>query len=63
MEYNGHKNWARWNVDHCRTLDEAAAKTYRTLWGLAPLGEKPHTPDGAPYTVTSIRAALVGWKD
>ncbi len=48
----------RWNVRYCRTLDEAATATYETLWGLAPKGEKPHTPDGAPYTFTSIRAAI-----
>ena len=51
---------ARWNVENCRTLDEAATAIYEDLWGLAPLGEKPRTPDGAPYTFTSIRAAIAG---
>tara|TARA_R110000751_G_scaffold290367_1_gene396992 strand:- start:22 stop:237 length:216 start_codon:yes stop_codon:yes gene_type:complete len=69
MKYNGHKNWNHWNVAlwlfndeflyiimkgvlRSRTKDEAA----EYLLGI--LGEE--TPDGAPYSKTSIRAALVG---
>jgi len=69
-KYNGHKNWNHWNVSlwlgndeglyraavsavrRSRTKDQAA----RAL--LAELPEK--TPDGAPYTFSSVRAALVG---
>lgn len=72
MGYNGHKNWNHWNVslwlfndewlhNHMRwcvrttrTLDDAAQKLSDSLGGT--------TPDGAPYTKTSIRAALVGWE-
>ena len=71
MGYNGHKNWNHWNVSlwlfndeglynhmrwhvkNSRTLDEAARKLADTLGGT--------TRDGAPYTYTSIRAALKGW--
>ena len=72
MPYNGHKNWNHWNVSlwlfndettyrlmrfcvrHNHTLDDAAHALLRHLVA--------HTPDGAPYTFTSIRAALVGWE-
>jgi hypothetical protein len=73
--YNGHKNWNHWNVslwlfndegmyrfmtdtvNQARTLDDAAKEIldYLLSWG------DSATPDGAPYTFTSIRAALVGW--
>lgn len=73
MSYQGHKNWNHWNVSlwlyndyalyqlmqrcvhRSNTLDNAA----HWMVGLI----VPNvTPDGAPYTFTSIRAALVGWK-
>ena len=72
MPYNGHKNWNHWNVSlwlfndetmytlmteavsDSKTLDEAATRICNMFGGHA-------TPDGAPYTFTSIRAALVGW--
>jgi hypothetical protein len=71
--YNGHKNWAHWNVSlwinntglyrmaqlwttpGCGlTLDQQAAGMLREI------NEKgiTKTPDGAPYTVSSIKAAL-----
>jgi len=72
MTYNGHKNWNHWNVslwlmgsDEClyymvrdkvrkaKTLDRAAENIMEWLRGL-------ETPDGAPYTFTSVRAALQG---
>lgn len=71
--YNGHKNWNRWNVSlwiandeglyslargcirRHRTRDEAARAM---LESLAECGITA-TPDGAPYTVTAIRAAMV----
>lgn len=69
-KYNGHKNWNFWNVSlwlfndeclygivkhHCLrsgTKDEAAKRI------LAELLDK--TPDGAPYTFSSVRAAIRG---
>lgn len=71
--YQGHKNWNHWNVSlwigndeglyqmakdyirRCRTRDEAALAFLDALHEL----KITHTPDGAPYTKTSIRAALV----
>ena len=70
--YNGHKNWNHWNVSlwigndeglyqmtkdyvrRCRTLNEAAIAILEDLHerGIT------HTPDGAKYTKTSIRAAI-----
>lgn len=70
--YQGHKNWNHWNVSlwigndeglyqmakgyvrRCRTLNEAAIAI------LEDLHERgvTHTPDGAKYTKTSIRAAI-----
>ena len=70
-KYQGHKNWNHWNVSlwlfndeglysivvrHVRrrsgTKDEAARRI------LSELPEK--TPDGAPYTFSSVRAAIAG---
>ena len=72
-KYLGHKNWNHWNVKlwltgnefeyrlmlsciRCtRNRDEAAAR----LLGFLPAA----TPDGAPYTKTSVKAAMVGLGD
>lgn len=74
MSYNGHKNWNHWNVSlwiandeglyslaksclrHGRTRGRAAELLLAELRELG----CDHTPDGAPYTRTSIRAALAG---
>lgn len=73
-KFNGHKNWVHWNVSlwinndeqmyrHaailCRryTRLEAAKKMLECLhdwFGVT------HTPDGAKYSVSAVRAALVG---
>jgi hypothetical protein len=68
--YNGHKNWNHWNVAlwiandeglygmamsailYAGTRDDAA----RSLLGSLPSA----TPDGAPYSFTTVRAALRG---
>jgi hypothetical protein len=76
MTYNGHKNWTHWNVSlwlfndeeyynamkhavrFADTLDDAARGL---LEGLVDHCGITHTPDGARYTFTSVRAALAHW--
>jgi len=73
MSYNGHKSWAAWNVSlwinndeglynmarravrQCRTKEKAARAMLEDLNAC----DITETPDGARYTVTSIRAAMV----
>lgn len=75
MKYNGHKNWNHWNVslwinndeglyDNARFLVRAhrgnrleAARKFLSHLHSANITQ---TPDGAPYTLSSIRAAMVG---
>ncbi len=70
MSYNGHKNWNHWNVSLWINNDEYL---YREAYELQRKVGKDKaamilaaeydgmlTPDGAPYTKTSIRAAMVG---
>jgi hypothetical protein len=72
--YNGHKNYNHWNVAlwlnndeqlwqemihfvrYANTREEAAQMML--AWLLEYKG--PKTPDGAPYAISSIRAAMVG---
>jgi hypothetical protein len=73
-KYNGHKNWNHWNVSLWINNDEGlynlarnhvkygrtkvnAAK--RLLNELLESGYSK-TPDGAPYSLSSVRAALIG---
>jgi predicted NUDIX family NTP pyrophosphohydrolase len=69
--FNGHKNWNHWNVSlwinndeglyriarahiaETGNRDDAAQRMFRELEGVK-------TPDGAPYSLSSIRAAMVG---
>jgi hypothetical protein len=76
-KYNGHKNWNHWNVSLWINNDEglyrmalAAISRHRGKRGAreaaaySMLALLPsHTPDGAPYSVSSIRAAMVGMQD
>ena len=74
MSYNGHKNWNHWNVSLWINNDEGLYNMCRQhvrrsatkgkaaeliLDDLRELG-LTETPDGAPYTASSVRAALVG---
>ena len=73
MSYTGHRNWNHWNVSLWINNDERLyrmAQSYVRMFGKAKaahgiLGEleandERFTPDGAPYSVTTISAALVG---
>jgi len=71
-KFNGHKNWNHWNVSLWINNDEGlyhmarefadqdtrhmAAKNMLGWLRDAGISE---TPDGAPYSVSSIRAAMV----
>lgn len=69
--FNGHKNWNHWNVSLWLNNDEGLYRTARelkrqhgTTFGasrmLAELEDMgiTKTPDGAPYSASSIRAAM-----
>ena len=76
MSYNGHKNWNHWNVSLWIDNDEGLYRMARNFIARYPhVGREKqaklmlerlhdegitHTPDGAPYSVSSIRAAMVG---
>jgi ABC-type glycerol-3-phosphate transport system substrate-binding protein len=69
-KYNGHKNWNHWNVSlwinneewmyrlALNYIDADGSKDAAARHLLETLPEK--TPDGAPYSYSSVRAALVG---
>ena len=71
-KFNGHKNWNHWNVSLWVNNDErlyqmarANVRAYRAKLpaAMAMLRELQdagitHTPDGAPYSASSIRAAM-----
>lgn len=72
MKYQGHKNWNHWNVSlwinndeglynmarrYCRRMNRPEAAE-AMLTELHDIGIT-ETPDGAPYSKTTIRAAMV----
>ena len=75
-KFNGHKNWNHWNVSLWIDNDEGlyrmaqnfcarypkVGRENQAVLMLARLKDEDitHTPDGAPYSVSSIRAAMVG---
>lgn len=74
-EYNGHKNWNHWNVSLWLNNDErlyrlmlgclkgyAGKKTQCANGMLLELRDRgiTKTPDGAPYSISAIRAAMRG---
>jgi len=73
-KYQGHKNWNHWNVSLWINNDEGLyteARAFIRKYGNRDHAAKrlmqvysdcgiTHTPDGAPYSVSSIRAAMVG---
>lgn len=68
--YNGHKNWNHWNVSLWLNNDEGLyrmARSFARQYGrgvgavkLAQALQGESTPDGARYTLTTIRAAMRG---
>jgi hypothetical protein len=73
--FNGHKNWNHWNVNLwicndeglytlvTECIREAPSKDHAARFILDTLRESgAHaTPDGAPYTFATVRAALRGF--
>ena len=74
MTYNGHKNWAHWNVSLWISNDEGLYNLAREMIQHTPtrddaarsIVETLHdcgqfeTPDGAKYSYTAVRAAIAG---
>lgn len=73
MAYNGHKNWSCWNVSLWINNDEGLynealhfARRHTRTEAARLMLESLHevgitqTPDGAKYSISSIRAAMVG---
>ncbi|QMV32525.1 hypothetical protein KMB83_gp05 [Ralstonia phage Anchaing] len=74
-KYNGHKNWNHWNVslwinndeglyrmalDHVRNCSGTREKAALNMLDELRESGITHTPDGAPYSVSSICAAMRG---
>lgn len=67
--YNGHKNWNHWNVSLWINNDEGLyrmACSFREQFTTADYAARvmlrhlpAKTPDGAPYALSSVRAAIV----
>ena len=75
-KYNGHKNWNHWNVSlwinndeglyrlarECITQNMSRVHSNRTkaVEDFIALVGADKTPDGAPYSKSAVRAAMVG---
>jgi hypothetical protein len=73
-KFNGHKNWNHWNVSLWINNDEGLyglARAFirtcssrqlaaQSMFAMLDETNQRKTPDGAPYSVSSIRAAMVG---
>ena len=73
-KFNGHKNWNHWNVSLWINNDEGLynlarqmVRRYKGGGGLKCAAEafihyvgSDKTPDGAPYSISSVRAAMRG---
>jgi hypothetical protein len=75
MSFNGYRNYNHWNVSLWLNNDEGLYRMMIRAYGhgrrtkpqaaqlmfdqLKALGQS-NTPDGAPYSVSAIRAAMVG---
>lgn len=76
MTYNGHRNWNHWNVSLWLNNDERLWREMIHFIGYAKRKADAarmmldslrstgitHTPDGAPYSKTTILAAMRGWE-
>lgn len=72
-KFNGHKNWNHWNVSLWLNNEESLhwkmeyyanmyprkIAAFKMLRQLSACGIT-HTPDGAPYSVSSIQSAMKG---
>jgi hypothetical protein len=71
--YNGHKNWNYWNVslwinndeglynfarDHVRNCSGTKQQAARNFVDTLASEGITKTPDGAPYSVSAVRAAM-----
>ena len=74
-KFNGHRNWNHWNVSlwlnndeglyrlmmHCISNETTKDKAARTMLAILKEDGLFETPDGAPYSISSIRAAMVDY--
>lgn len=75
-KFNGHKNWNHWNVSlwinndpglyelarECirQNMNRTHSNRARAVHDFLELVGNDKTPDGAPYSASSVRAAMVG---
>jgi hypothetical protein len=73
-KFNGHKNWNHWNVSlwlnndyawytamlECIRFYKNRDAAARAMLSALRAGGHAKTPDGAPYSITTIRAAMRG---
>ena len=69
VKYNGHKNWNHWNVSLWLNNDEGLYNAMRRAVRMSGSRKEaaqrmlnmlpPKTPDGAPYSISSVQAAMV----